>query len=93
MTDKIKWGTSSIYLAAAVMALGAEYDSTDKTETRKMIFYFVIPEDKADVEKYFGNLRFDFESVERAWTNRSLMVNASRYSESIQALKSVIHSR
>jgi len=93
MTDKIEWGTSSIYLAAAVKALGAEYNRTDKSDTRRMIFYFVIPDDKADVERYFGNLNFDFESVERAWTNRSLMVNASRYSEALQSLKSVVHSR
>jgi hypothetical protein len=92
MTDKQSWGTSSIYLAAAVMALGMEYDKCDKTDHRKMIFYFVTPEDKADMEKYFGNLKFDFELVERQWTNRSLMVNASRYAESLQALKSVIHS-
>jgi len=92
MTDKTEWGTSSIYLAAAVMALGMEYNRVDKSDRRKMVFYFVSPEDKADLEKYFGNLKFDFELVERQWTNRSLMVNAARYAESLQALKSVIHS-
>lgn len=87
-----EWGTSSIYLAAAVMALGMEYNRVDKSDRRKMVFYFVTPEDKADLEKYFGNLKFDFELVERQWTNRSLMVNASRYAESLQALKSIVHS-
>ena len=88
-----EWGTSSIYLAAAVMALGMEYNRTDKSDHRKMVFYFVVPDDKSDLEKYFGNLKFDFEYVERSWTNRTLMVNAARYAESLQALKSVIHSQ
>jgi hypothetical protein len=58
-----------------------------------MVFYFVTPTDKADLEKYFGNLKFDFDMVERQWTNRSLMVNASRFAESLQALKSIVHSK
>lgn len=90
--DSIEWGTSSIYLAAAVMALGMEYNRVDKSDRRKMVFYFVTPEDKADLEKYFGNLKFDFELVERSWTNRSLNVNAVRMAESLQALKSIVHS-
>jgi len=93
MTNRYEWGTSVINLAAAVMALGAEYHRTDKTEPRKMIFYFVIPDDKADLEKYFGNLRFDFESIERAWTNRTLMVNATRYADALQSLKGIVHSK
>jgi len=92
MNKDNEWGTSSIYLAAAVMALGMEYNRVDKTDRRKMVFYFVTPEDKADLEKYFGNLKFDFELVERQWTNRSLNVNAVRMSESLQALKSIVHS-
>jgi hypothetical protein len=93
MKYKTEWGSSTIGLAAAVMALGAEYNRTDKTDPRKMVFYFVIPDDKADMEKYFGNLKFDFESVERAWTNGTLMVNALRFSDALQRLKSVVHSR
>ena len=92
MNKDNEWGTSSIYLAAAVMALGMEYNRVDKSDRRKMVFYFVAPEDKADLEKYFGNLKFDFELVERQWTNRSLNVNAVRMSESLQALKSIVHS-
>ena len=92
MNKDNEWGISSIYLAAAVMALGMEYNRVDKTDRRKMVFYFVTPEDSADLEKYFGNLKFDFELVERQWTNRSLNVNAVRMSESLQALKSIVHS-
>lgn len=40
MKYKKEWGTSVINLAAAVMALGAEYNRTDKTDPRKMVFYF-----------------------------------------------------
>jgi hypothetical protein len=92
MNKDNEWGTSSIYLAAAVMALGMEYNRVDKSDRRKMVFFFVTPEDSADLEKYFGNLKFDFELVERQWTNRALYVNAVRMSESLQALKSIVHS-
>ena len=92
MNKDNEWETSSIYLAAAVMALGMEYNRVDKSDRRKMVFFFVTPEDSADLEKYFGNLKFDFELVERQWTNRSLNVNAVRMSESLQALKSIVHS-
>jgi len=93
MKDNNEWGTSTIYLAAAVMALGAEYVRTDKSDARRMVFYFTIPEDKAGLEKYFGNLKFDFDSIEAQWTNATLNVNAVRFSESIQRLKSIVHSR
>lgn len=87
-----KWGTADFYLAAAVMALGAEYDSADKSDPRRMIFYFVIPEDKALLEQYFGTYKFDFQSVEREWVNGALQVNAQRYANSVKTLKSIIHS-
>jgi hypothetical protein len=93
MREQVEWGTSTIYLAAAVMALGAEYSRTDKSDPRRMIFYFTIPEDKADLERYFGNLKFDFGSVEKQWTNQTLNVNAYRYANALQSLKSVVHSR
>ena len=93
MKYKREWGTSVINLAAACMALGLEYNRADKTNPRSMIFYLVVPDDKADLERFFGNLTFDFESVERSWTNRSLMVNASRYADAMQRLKSVVHSK
>ena len=93
MKYKKEWGTSVINLAAAVMALGAEYNRTDKTDPRKMVFYFVLPEDTADLEKYFGNLEFNFDAVERAWTNRTLNGNLCRYADALQSLKSVVHSK
>lgn len=75
------------------MALGAEFNRADKENVRHMIFYFVIPEDTAGLEKYFGSLYFDFGSIERDWTNSTLMVNATRYKDALQRLKSVVHSK
>lgn len=93
MTDNNIWGTSTLGLAAAVKALGAEFTKVDKSDQRRMIFYFTIPKDTYDIEKYFGNLKFDFSSVEIQWTNGNLQVNARRYFEALQDLKSVIHTR
>lgn len=93
MTDTYTWGTSTLGLAAAVKALGAEFVRVDKADPRRMVFYFVIPKDTYDLEKYFGNLKFNFSSVEIQWTNGNLQVNARRYFEALQDLKSVIHTR
>jgi hypothetical protein len=92
-TNSKEWGTSTLGLAAAVKALGAEFVKVDKTDQRRMIFYFAIPKDTFDLERYFGNLKFDFSSVEIQWTNGNLQVNARRYFEALQDLKSVIHTR
>ena len=89
MTETNIWGTSTLGLAAAVKALGAEFVKVDKTDSRRMVFYFTIPKDTYDLEKYFGNLKF----VEIQWTNGNLQVNARRYFEALQDLKSVIHTR
>ena len=93
MEDRYKWGSSTLGLVAACIALGAEYHSADKSESRRMIFYLTVPEDKAALEKYFGNVKFDFETVEREWTNGTLQVNAKRYFQALADLKSVIHSK
>ena len=88
-----EWGTKTLGLAAAVKALGAEYRGVDKSDPRRMEFFFAIPKDTYDLERYFGNLKFDFQSVEIQWTNGNLQVNARRYFEALQDLKSVIHTR
>jgi hypothetical protein len=93
MNNSSDWGTSTLGLAAAVKALGAEFTKVDKTDSRRMVFYFAIPKDTYDLEKYFGNLKFDFSAVEIQWTNGNLQVNARRYFEALQDLKSVIHTR
>jgi hypothetical protein len=92
-TNSKEWGSSTLGLAAAVKSLGAEFVRVDKSDSRRMIFYFVIPKDTLDLERYFGNLKFDFSSVEIQWTNGNLQVNARRYFEALQDLKSVIHTR
>ena len=92
-TNSKEWGSSTLGLAAAVKALGGEFVRVDKSDSRRMIFYFTIPKDTYDIEKYFGNLKFDFSAVEIQWTNGNLQVNARRYFEALQDLKSVIHTR
>jgi len=92
MTDRIEWGTSSLGIAASVLALGADYVRTDKTDHRRMVFYFAVPNDKAHIERYLGNFKFDFELVEREYTNGNLWVDAKRLVQAMQDLKSVIHS-
>lgn len=93
MTNGEEWGTSVLGLSAAVLSLGAEYVRADKSDSRKIVFYFKTPEDKSGLEASFGRYNFNFEHVETEWTNEKLQVNATKYFAALQRLKSVIHSR
>ncbi len=83
-----EFGTPDIFLAAAYIALGAVYTRADKTNPKHMVFYFSYPEDESEEEPTFS-----FASIEQRWVNNSLLVNATRYKDALQRLKSVVHSR
>lgn len=87
-----EWGTSVLALAATVKTLGAEYVRTDKTIPRSMVFYFCAPTDPTGLDKILGTLNFNFDEVERDFTNGKIRVNPKLYYNSLQDLKSVIHS-
>lgn len=97
MKDKIE--TTDIYLSAALLALGARLDSVDKTDPRHMKFTIIsgIPKFSSDVLSKAvedGSLPIiDLEYYEREWVNGSLMINAVRFKNAIQQMKSAVHSK
>lgn len=99
MKDKIE--TTDIYLSAALLALGARLDSVDKTDPRHMKFTIIsnVPKFSSDVlSKAVEDSRndlpiIDLEYYEREWVNGSLMINAVRFKNAIQQMKSAVHSK
>ena len=88
---KNKLITSDIYLAAALLSLGARLDDVDKSDTRHMKFTLVStapPFESSHLQKAC----LDLEDPENAWANGSHMVNATNFKDAIQRMKSVIHS-
>jgi len=78
--SKTFYKTKDIYLSAIFIALGGHYSHADKSDPRHQVFYFR------------DNGRVDFDKVTSEYVNGVLMINASAYKESIQRMKSVIHS-
>jgi len=72
--------TKDIYYAAIVIAMGGQYSHADKTDPRHQIFHFI------------DNDRVDFDKVRSEYVMGSLMVNAAAFKESLQRMKSEIHS-
>ncbi len=95
MSTKI---TTDIYFAAALLALGAKLDKTDKSDPRHMEFHFSAPL-KAVPPALTGTPgtvtapAIDLESLETQWVNKSLSINAFEFAEAIKRMKSVVHSR
>lgn len=92
--------TSDIYFAAALMALGAKLESTDKTDPRHMIFKLSLttPQFNSENLKSIGNVTysfpvFDMNYYEKEWVNGSLLINAVAFKNAIQQMKSVIHTK
>ena len=111
MNKKFK-DTTSIYMTAAFMALGANLEDIDKTDPKHMIFSLsdgsINPNptpatttavaSSTDIKGYGYTLvdaaisEHNLDVWEKAWANGTLMVNAIKYMEAIQRLKSIIHS-
>ena len=70
--------TTNIYLAAAMLSLGAELEDIDYSDRRHQVFIL-------------GG-RQDFAAIERAWFASTLNGNLVRYKDALQKLKSKIHS-
>ena len=94
MNTTKKKPTKDIYLAAAFLAVGAEYDSVDKTDERHMEFYFTPR--KVGEHIALSGLEIvtqDLDFIEAQWVNKLLMVNAVEYADAIKRMKSVVHSK
>lgn len=98
MSTKI---TTDIYFAAALLALGAKLDKTDKADPRHMEFHFSAP--SAPVMNINSGTgvgptlsvvnALDLEALETEWVNKSMKINAFEFAEAIKRMKSVVHSR
>lgn len=70
--------TTNIYLAAALVSLGAELEDIDHTDRRHQVFFLAG--------------RLDFSVLETAWFDGRLNGNLCRYKDALQKLKSKIHA-
>ena len=71
--------TTDIYLAAIYLALGAKLAFVDKDDIRHQEFHFNGVE--------------EFDKIKTEYINGDLMINAVKFKESIQRLKSEIYSK
>jgi hypothetical protein len=99
-----KFITTSIYMTAAFLALGAKLEDIDKTDPKHMIFSlsdgstepvvaFKLPDGNNDTSTITYTIsEYNLSVWEKSWANGTLMVNAVKYMEAIQRLKSIVHS-
>ena len=85
--------TSDVYLASALLSLDYELVKIDRTNPKHMIFEFGHFAHNNNLGKVGEELiKENLDSVERAWANRTLTVNAFDFAEAIKRMKSLIHS-
>lgn len=97
--------TTDIYFAAALMALGAKLEKTDRTDPRHMEFHFSTHDVPVHVMSVNGNTgtgpvvqvesspALNLDALETDWANKKLMLNGYEFAEAIKRMKSVVHSR
>ncbi len=100
MSTKI---TTDIYFAAALLALGAKLEKTDKSDPRHMEFHFSSKDSTTGVVNPISPnagsavittvAALDLDRLETEWVNKSLKINAFEFAEAIKRMKSVVHSR
>lgn len=87
--------TKDIYLASVILALGGKLDHTDKTDPRHQEFHFSPVGEDIFVDNSSPltiSHSLDFEQIETDYANADLMINAVKFKEALQRMKSVIHS-
>lgn len=98
--------TTDIYLAAALMSLGAKLEDVNRDDPRHMEFKMEIEppkfESKVLIDAVSSNAAVQTVQIstspsltdyEKSWMNGELMVNAVKFAEAIKRMKSVVHSR
>lgn len=100
---KTKIVTTDIYLASALLALGARIESNDRSDPRHIKFTIIPNEPSVEFQSEnlmgavttqisSGKLPIDLEYYEKEWVNGTLMINAIAFKNAIQQMKSVVHS-
>ena len=82
--------TKDIYLAAALLSLGAVYEGADRTDPKHMQFRFSPRNAQSDAIPSVAVQ--DLGAIEAQWVNGTLTVNGPKYAESIKRMKSIVHS-
>ena len=93
--------STDFYFVAALMSVGATLEDTDKSDPRHMEFFVTLPRSEfksvnlaSAVVSGEATIGFpDLAYYEKEWANGTLQVNAIKYKDAIQRLKSVIHSK
>lgn len=75
--EAISKTTKDLYLAAAFHAEGCRFQGIDKTDRTRMVFEFEGGENA--------------DRIERQWYEKSLVVSATSYAESLRQMKTLIH--
>lgn len=76
--------TSKMYLAAALMSLGAKKTGVDRTDPKHMKFILSYSLPFSDEDDWFAER-------ENEWNARTMQVNAQMFVDSIQELKVEVH--
>lgn len=95
--------TTAIGLAASLMAKGAKLESVDKSDPKHMVFCFsdgstagvtstIIDGVTTTVSVLADVAKHNLDVWETAWANETLEVNAVKFWNAVQRLKSIIHS-
>lgn len=87
--------TTDIYLAAALMSLGAKLDKVNREDPRHMEFQMQMtpPTFQSPVLAEASKVEANLETYEKQWQNGDLLVNAVKFAEAIKRMKSVVHTR
>lgn len=90
-TTEVTKKTRDLYLAAAFLALGAEYVGADRTDSKNMEFIFKPKMSSSpNLPSYPVQ---DLDKVEAEWINETLLINATAYSAAIKRMKSLVHTK
>jgi len=76
--------TTKLYLAAALISLGAGLQKIDKSDPRHMEFHLIFSAPFSAEQDWF-------DSRMKFWEDRQLTVNAQDFVDAIQKLKSEVH--
>lgn len=90
-----KKSTTDIYLAAAFLSMGAMLDNVNKDDPRHMIFEFTsssIDDSHVTVSYNLSDFESKMDLWENQYANGILMVNAIKFKDALQRLKSIVHT-
>lgn len=76
--------TSKLYLAAALISMGAGLEKVDRSDPRHMQFHLVFASPIMEEDEWFA------KQLE-AWNHKALVVNAQSFVDAIQQLKTEVH--